>query len=152
MSPSASLRIARVRPLRRAALLFALLALLAAPSSAASVSKKFKLEQNRPMSVDLASGPVSVEQILFEFPSSAMRLETANKARVTVANGGQGKVRVGLALALFDDSGNLVAAGAGGNKGGQLAAGAKEEFSVFFYYVSEQIASATSFQIALEVR
>jgi hypothetical protein len=135
-----------------AALLLSLAASSGFPVHAASVSKKFVLEQNRPMSLELSVAQVTAEQVTFEFPSSVMRLETANKARIAVTNGGSVKVRVGLALALFDEGGNLVAAGAGGNKGGQVAPGEKAEFSVFFYYVSEQIPSAKTFQITMEVR
>jgi len=69
-----------------------------------------------------------------------------------VVNGAAGKVGVGLALALFDAEGNLVAAGTGGNKGGKVGPGEKAEFSVFFYYVTEQLPSATSFQITLETK
>ena len=140
------------RRLCAAVILLVLVALLAPPSGAATVSKKFMLEKNRPVSVDLSAGQVRVEQVLFEFPASVLRIETAGKARVVVLNGTAAKARVGLALALFDPEGNLVAAGAGGNKGGQVAPGEKAEFSVFFYYVTEQILSATSFQITLEVK
>jgi len=140
------------RRLCAAVILLVLVALLAPPSGAATVSKKFMLEKNRPVSVDLSAGQVRVEQVLFEFPASVLRIETAGKARVVVLNGTAAKARVGLALALFDAEGNLVAAGAGGNKGGQVAPGEKAEFSVFFYYVTEQILSATSFQITLEVK
>ena len=135
---------------RAAAILLLFAAAAATPCGAATVSKKYQLEKNRPVSLELSAGQVRVEQVLFEFPASVLRVETAGKARVTVVNGAAGKVRVGLALALFDEEGNLVAAGAGGNKGGQVAPGEKAEFSVFFYYVTERILSATSFQITLE--
>jgi hypothetical protein len=124
----------------------------APPALSATASKKFVLEKNRPMSLELSAAQVRVEKVLFEFPSSVLRLETAGKARITVVNGGADKARIGLALALFDDEGSLVAAGAGGNKGGQVAPGEKAEFSVFFYYVTERIPSATSFQITLETK
>jgi len=138
--------------IRVAAVLLLLAAVPAQPALSATASKKFMLEKNRPMSLDLSAAQVRVEQVLFELPASVLRIETAGKARVTVVNGAAGKVRVGLALALFDGEGNLVAAGTGGNKGGQLAPGEKAEFSVFFYYVTEQLPSATSFQIALETK
>ena len=138
-------------PSRRATLLL-LLVCLAFPAHGATLSKKFQLEKNRPMGLDLEVGKVRAEQVVFEFPGSVMRLETAGKARVTVVNGSPGKVRVGLALALFDESGNLVAAGTGGNKGGQVAPGETAEFSIFFYYVTEQLSTASSFQITLEAR
>jgi hypothetical protein len=149
---SVTSRAPRMRLLRAAGAFLILSALLAPPSGAATVSKKFVLEKNRPVSLDLAAGQVRAEQVLFEFPSSVLRVETAGKARITVVNGSAAKVRVGLAVALFDPEGNLVGAGAGGNKGGQVAPGEKAEFSVFFYYVTEQILSATAFQITLEAR
>jgi hypothetical protein len=136
----------------RVAAVLLLVAVLAPPARAATASKKFMLEKNRPVSLELSAAQVRVEQVLFEFPASVLRIETASKARVTVVNGAAGKVRVGLALALFDGEGNLVAAGTGGNKGGQVAPGEKVEFSVFFYYVTEQLPTATSFQITLEAK
>ena len=152
MHLSAAPRAPWIRSLCAAGSLWLLAALLAPPSGAATVSKKFVLEKNRPVSLELAAGQVRAEQVLFEFPASVLRVETAGKARITVVNGSAAKVRVGLAVALFDAEGNLVGAGAGGNKGGQVAPGEKAEFSVFFYYVTEQILSATSFQITLETR
>jgi len=147
-----SQRTLRTRRLSAAGVLLLLIAVLAPPSRAATVSKKFMLEKNRPVALELSAGQVRVEQVLFEFPASVLRIETAGKARVTVINGAAGKARIGLALALFDPEGNLVAAGAGGNKGGQMAPGEKGEFSVFFYYVTEKILTATSFQITLEAK
>lgn len=132
------------------AILFA--AAFFSPAGAATASKKFLLDKNKPMSLDLSAGQIRVEQAVFEFPSSVMRLETADKVRITVVNESQAKVRVGLAVALFDEAGNLVGAGVGGNKGGQLAPGERAEFSVFFYYVNEQLSSASAFQITLETR
>ncbi len=140
------------RRLLAGSIAFLLAAALFPPAGAATASKKFLLEKNKPVSLDLSSGQVRVEQAVFEFPSSVMRLETANKVRITVVNGSQAKVRVGLAVALFDEAGNLVGAGVGGNKGGQVAPGEKTEFSVFFYYVTEQLSSASAFQITLETR
>jgi hypothetical protein len=141
------------RPLLRTVLLLLALAPFPIlPAEAATASKKYGMEPNRPMTLELSVSQVSADQVIFEFPSSVMRLETANKARVAVTNGAPGKVRVGLAIALFNEEGNLVAAGVGGNKGGTMAPGEKEEFSIFFYYVSEQIPSTKTFQITLEVR
>ena len=138
--------------LSRPSMLLLLLVCLSFTAHAATLSKKYQLEKNRPMGLDLAAGKVRAEQVIFEFPGSVLRLETAGKARVTVVNGSAGKVRVGLALALYDESGNLVAAGTGGNKGGQVAPGETVEFSIFFYYVTEQLSTASSFQITLEAK
>src|SRR5262249_44888753 len=111
-----------------------------------------KLEKNKAVGLDLASGEVRAESVTFEFPSSVLRLETANRARVTVVNASKSNVRVGLAIALFDAEGNLVGAGVGGNKGGRVDAGETEEFSVYFYYVNERLPDATTFQVTLEAR
>ena len=141
-------------PFRRPSLLALMSTLLLASLSvqAATVSKKYKLEKNKAVGLELASGEVRAESVILEFPSSVMRFQTANKARVTVVNSSHANVRVGLAIALFDDQGDLVGAGTGGNKGGQVDAGETEEFSVFFYYVSERIPDASTFQITMEVR
>ncbi len=127
------------------------LILFSLPVHAASVSKKYRFEKNKTVALDLAVSGVRAEKIAFELPSSVLRIQTANKARVEVANGSSAGVRVGLAIALFDAEGNLLAVGAGGNKGGHVESGESEEFSVFFYYVNERILDASTFQISLEV-
>ncbi len=133
-------------------MILALTLLLATFSAgAATLSKKFKFEKNKAVGIDLSAGGIRAESLIFEFPSSVLRFQTANKARVTVVNPSTSNVRVGMAIALFDAEGDLVGAGTGGNKGGQVDAGETEEFSVFFYYVNEKIVSATTFQITLEV-
>jgi hypothetical protein len=129
----------------------ALLALLVpSPADAAVASKKYRLEANKPVGIDLSVLDIKAETVVFEFPSSLLRFQTASRARVTVTNRSGVKARVGVALALFDDAGDLVAAGTGGNKGGWVSPGETEEFSVFFYYVTERIPSATTFQISIE--
>ena len=147
--PSPTNRVLR-RPFPLVLLLTLLLGSLCA--QAATVSKKYKLEKNKAVGLDLASGEVRAENVTFEFPSSVLRFETANKARVSVVNSSKSNVRVGLAIALFDADGNLVGAGVGGNKGGRLGAGETEEFSVFFYYVNEKLPDAITFQITMEIR
>ena len=127
------------------------MSLVSLPAGAASASRKYKLEKNKELALELSAGGIRVDTVLFEFPSSVLRFQTATKARVTVTNTSGGAYRVGLAIALHDAEGNLVGAGTGGNKGGRVDAGETTEFSVFFYYVNEQIAAASSFQITLEV-
>ena len=140
--PSPTNRVLR-RPFPLVLLLTLLLASLCA--QAATVSKKYKLEKNKAVGLDLASGEVRAESATFEFPSSVLRFETANKTRVSVVNSSKSN-------ALFDANGSLVGAGVGGNKGGRLGAGETEEFSVFFYYVNEKLPDAITFQITMEVR
>ena len=59
---------------------------------------------------------------------------------------------VGVALAVFDGDGNLIAAGNGGNKVGELGKGERTEFTVPFSYVYRNLKDAKTFLVTLETR
>jgi len=109
------------------------------------------LEKNRPVSLELAAGQVRAEQVLFEFPSSVLRVETAGKAGFTIVNGSAAKVRVGLAVALFDPEGNLVGPGRAATRGDRWRR-ARKPSSPCSLLRDRADSSATSFQITLEAR
>ena len=50
----------------------------------------------------------------------------------------------------YDEAGNLVAAGSGGNKLGHLGKGDRDEFRIAFPYVYRNLPNAKTIQITLE--
>ena len=65
-------------------------------------------------------------------------------------NYGTQAVRVHLALALFDESGNLVGCGTTGSKLGTTRPGETETFFVAFDYVKSRLATAKTFYLTVE--
>src|SRR4029077_14710765 len=77
---------------------------------------------------------------------------SSSKAVVRVDNNSERDQEVGVAIAVFDEQGNLVAAGSGGNKVGELNKGDREEFTVRFPYVYRHLREAKTFLVSLETK
>ena len=74
------------------------------------------------------------------------------RAIARVDNNGFISQEVGVAIAVLDAEGNLIAAGNGGVKLGYLSGGARENFTIHFYYVYRNLEKAASFIVSLETR
>lgn len=127
---------------------------LAFPLSADIVSKRFDWQ---PVSgiqkVNMESNEIVISQIRFDLGDTIppIRYSTA-KAIVRVDNNSQQDEEVGVAIAVFDEQGNMIAAGNGGNKVGELNKGDREEFTIRFAYVYRNLKDARSFLISLETK
>ena len=71
---------------------------------------------------------------------------------VRIDNNGAGRDAVGVAVALFDEAGNLVAAGSGGTRAGWLAAGEHDTSAIGFPFVYRNMEKAKTFLVTLEVQ
>ena len=69
-----------------------------------------------------------------------------------VDNNGFLAYEVGVAIAIFDGDGNIVAAGSGGVKLGSLGKGERDTFTIRFPYVYRNLANAKTFTVTLEAR
>lgn len=138
---------------KRFSLLFAGL-LVALPSLGDILTKKFEWQ---PVSgiqkVDMMLNEIEIGVVRFDLGDTVppIRYSTA-KAVVRVDNNSQRDQEVGVAIAVFDEEGNMVAAGNGGNKFGELNKGDRDEFTVRFSYVYRNMASARSFLVTLETK
>ncbi len=136
-------------------LLSALMALVvAAPASAQLVTKKFDWSPvNGIQKVDVQVNDVVVSQLKFDMGDTIAPIRVSSaKVSVRVDNNSEIDQEVGVAVAVFDGDGNLVAAGNGGNKVGELNKGEREEFTVRFSYVYRHLSSARSFLVTLETK
>jgi len=127
---------------------------LAAPASAQLVTKKFDWAPvGGIQKVDMQLNDVVISQVQFDLGDTIkpIRLSSA-KASVRVDNNSQIDQEVGIAIAVFDADGNMVAAGNGGNKVGELNKGEREEFTVRFAYVYRHLKEARSFLLTLETK
>src|ERR1700681_1648842 len=131
-------------------LLSALVALaVAAPASAQLVTRKFDWSPvNGIQKVDVQVNDVVVSQVKFDMGDTIAPIRVSSaKASVRVDNNSEIDQEVGVAIAVFDADGNLVAAGNGGNKVGELNKGEREEFNVRFCYVYRTLRNARAFLV-----
>ena len=132
----------------------ALLALIALPARADILTKKFDWQPvGGIQKLAMDNNDVAISQIRFDLGDTIapIRRSTA-KAVVRVDNNSERDQEVGVAIAVFDDQGNLLAAGSGGNKVGELNKGDREEFTVAFPYVYRNLKNARSFLVTLETK
>ena len=126
----------------------------ASPLSADVLTKKFDWAPvNGIQRVDMQSNDIAVSEIRFDLGDTIapVRISSA-KAVVRVDNNSQIDQEVGVAIAVFDGDGNLIGAGDGGNKVGELNRGDRSEFTVRFGYVYRNLKNARSFLITLETK
>lgn len=154
----------RARPSRPVAALLLLLSAVALGGAAARAqeaggrdhgltnSARYRFEGNKWLALDLAVEDVRAEAIRFEWPATVMRVKTAYKALIKVANGSSRQARVGVAVALYDADGKLVGAGTAGTTLGTIDPGDAAQFAVEFSHVSERLEETATFHIALEAR
>jgi len=141
--------------IRLRALLFSFLVVgLASPLTAELITKKFDWAPvGGIQKTDMSTTDMAVSEIRFDLGDvlPPIRRSTA-KAIVRVDNNSNVDQEVGVALAVFDGDGNMIAAGNGGNKVGELGKGERTEFTVSFAYVYRNLKDAKSFLVTLETR
>jgi len=130
------------------------LSLLALPALADVVTKKFDWQPvGGIQKVAMDNNDIAISQIKFDLGDTIAPIRRSSaKAKVRVDNNSERDQEVGVAIAIFDDQGNMLAAGSGGNKFGELNKGDREEFTVSFPYVYRNLKNARSFLITLETK
>jgi hypothetical protein len=135
------------------AITMAILAALPLPAGD-FICKRYDFAAEQFIRVDLAAGQVTVRDVKFEMPATygpkKMDIKGKNQATVSVKNYGKQYLRVHLAIALFDESGNLVGCGTTGSKMGSTGPGEEETFFVTFDYVKSKLPAAKYFYISVE--
>lgn len=103
--------------------------------------------------VKVEANRVILSQLEFDLGTkmAPLRFSTA-RAVARVDNNGFIPQEVGVAVAIFDAEGNLIAAGSGGVKVGYLSKGDRETFIIHFPYVYRNLDRAASFVVSLETR
>jgi hypothetical protein len=99
------------------------------------------------------SDGLRLDNVRFQMPS-ATAVRTAAEATVTVSitNTSDTSKRVGMGIALFDDSGRMVGVVAGGTKLMPLKAGKQKIYKLIFEHVYVEAPRATTFQISVEAK
>ena len=141
--------------MRPSTLALALAVLTALPLPAGDfVCKRYDFVPEQFIKVDLAAGQVAVRDVKFEMPATygpkKMEVKGKNQAVVSVKNYGKQYLRIHVAIALFDESGNLVGCGTTGSKMGSTGPGEEESYFVTFDYVKSKLSEAKFFYITVE--
>ena len=141
---------------RKLLVVFALLGFAAALSAqvATVATQKYDWKPvNGIQEVKVETNRVVLSQLEFDLGSkmSPLRSSTA-RAIARVDNNGFIPQEVGVAVAIFDAEGNLIAAGSGGVKVGYLSKGERDTFTINFPFVYRNLDRAASFIVSLETR
>ncbi len=137
----------------RKAALFAAAICLAAPLPAQQATKKFDYKPvDGIQAISLAIDQVKISQIVFK-PGKALGPVRRSDAEcaIRIDNDGPVPVQTGVAVALFDEAGNLVAAGSGGTRAAWLPAGDHDTGAIRFPFVYRNMEKAKTFLVTLEV-
>jgi hypothetical protein len=138
---------------RRIALLLAAL-FFAHLASAEIVTQKFNWSPvNGVQRLHFDWNDIAISEIRFDLGDTIKPLKTSTaKAVVRVDNNSARDQEVGIALALFDEDGTMLAAGSGGIKVGDLDRGERDTFTVRFPYVYRNMKNTKYFLLTVEAR
>jgi hypothetical protein len=127
----------------------------AAGPSAALLSKTFEFKTGTVLEVaaEIEEG-LRLDTVRFDLPAEGRGSGRAGglpTAEVTVSNLSTVDQKVGIAIALFDAERRLVGVASGGTAVMPLRAGRQKSYTLAFQNVNGEAASASTFQISLEV-
>jgi hypothetical protein len=132
------------------AILLAVIALLAVAAAEAGAFTKayvFKPGVNLEVGEEIGAG-LRLDSIRFDVPGEQ---RGAFQASATISNLGDESHMFSVGIALFDDAGNLLAAGNGGPRMFPLRKGRQGPFKVSFDGFDADAANATQFKIVIAV-
>ncbi len=96
---------------------------------------------------------IAISEVRFDLGDTFKPLRVSSaKAVVRVDNNSARDQEVGVAIAIFDADGTMLAAGSGGIKVGDLDKGERDTFTVRFPYVYRNLKNASYFYLTLETR
>jgi hypothetical protein len=138
---------------RRSLLVAAALVFAAMSVEAEFFCKRYDFVADKWIRLGARAGDIEIQDVQFEIPSyiGPKKLDIKrNEAAINLKNYGSQTLRIKIAIALFDEQGNLVACGATGSKVGGTSSGKTESFYVTFDYVHSKIASSKIFYLTVE--
>lgn len=130
----------------------AVLMLLAPATRAGLLSKTYEFRSDVFLDIGASTDDgLRVDSVRFQMPSAtAVRTAAEATATVSITNTSDSAKRVGMGIALFDDSGNMVGVVAGGTKLMPLKAGKQKIYKLIFEHIYVEAPRATTFQISVE--
>lgn len=132
---------------KKVLLALALALVLALPLQAEFFCKRYDFAQEKYLQLNQRVGDLEVMDLKFELPVPGM---TQNRCVVSVKNYGAKRLKVNLAIALFDENGNLVGCGTTGTKFAGTRGGDVERYFVSFDYVGQTIKTTKFVYLTVE--
>lgn len=131
--------------------------LLAAPAQADTFSKKYRFVLDKTLEVGESVGEgMRLDSVQFILPSATdgkiLRIGGVPEAVVAVSNLSQESVKVGIALAVFDEEGRLLGVASGGSAMRGIRAYRQIGYSLKFDYVNGEMTKAATFQVSVETK
>jgi hypothetical protein len=121
------------------------------------VSKTYRFKTDVALQIsETTTEGVRIDTVRFTLPATVggahMRTGGLAKAQVALSNNADESLKVGIALALFDEEGRLVAVASGGSRVGALKPDRQKTFELVFDDVNREAFRAATFQISVEPR
>lgn len=143
--------------MRRPAIWTTLLILAWGAASAGSVSRSYVFRAGTTLEIGADTGDgVRIDTVRFALPREREdgnpRVGGVPTVDVAVSNAADARKRVGLAVALFDDAGNLIGVASAGSTMSGVKPGRQQRFTLVFDHVNGQVHAATRFQVTAETR
>ena len=124
--------------------------------AAEAVTQKFDWNPvNGIQDVHVETSRVVVAQLRFDLGSTLQSTPIRRSSAKVVArvdNNGWLDQEVGIAVVVFDEEGNVVAAGSGGTKWGFLNKGDRDTYTIDFPYLYRRFDHAKTFIVTLETK
>lgn len=120
---------------------------LALPFSADYFCKRYDFVQEKYLKLNQKVGDLEILDLRFEIPNQRQGM---NRCVASVKNYGSKTIPVNLAMALFDETGNLVGCGATGTKLTGTRPGHVESYYISFDYVRTKIQDTKLFYLTVE--
>jgi hypothetical protein len=119
------------------------------------VSKRANFEWDRVIPLDMSVDGLTVKSIFFNkrgIAKGPLRGATfGTRAQVEVVNTSDKQKTTGFAVAVFDDSDNLLGVASGGNTFGTVKSGKTTSFDLGFSQVKERLPRGTYFVVSIEL-
>jgi hypothetical protein len=133
--------------------------LLAIPSADADTfSKKYRFVSDKTLEIGEPVGAgMRLDSVQFVFPPPSgggriLRIGGLPQAVVALSNMSQESVKIGVALAVFDEEGRLLGVASGGSAMRGIRAYRQVGYSLKFDYVNGEMAKAATFQVSVETK
>ncbi len=124
------------------------------PLGAEYFCQRYDFSAEKWIRLNAKAGSLELLDIQFEFPSYVgprkLGIKGRDQATLNLKNYGDVRMRVQVAIALFDAEGNLVACGTTGTKVAGTKPGGTESYYISFDYVHSRIRTAKTFYLSVE--
>src|SRR5262245_41107756 len=134
------------------------LSLLVAPAvQADTFSKKYRFVQEKTLEIGETVGEgMRLDSVQFVFPAASgakiLRIGGVPEAVVAISNLSEASMKIGVAVAVYDEEGRLLGVASGGSAMRGIRAYRQVGYSLKFDYVNGEMTKAATFQVSVETK